>query len=94
MMGRSNSLTRFDFPYNASGYLVPSEEVTHGYVRVTIRNGSYQTWAVTRPVSARTSQPYGGLIRGHTPTLVMPRPNREMDPTNPMTWQREYVFSS
>lgn len=94
MIGRSNSLTRLDFPPNDAGYSIPEYETSHGYVRVTVKNGSIQTWAVNRPVHAPVTRPFGGLIRGRTPELTMPRPNREMDPSNVLTWQRQYVFSN
>lgn len=93
-MNVSNSMTRLDYPYNASGYLVPQHEIVKGYVRETVHNGIVQSWAISRPVNSPVSMPYGDIVRGKSLTLVLPRPQIEMDPTNPATWQREYRLST
>lgn len=65
-------------------------------------NNVVQTWAITRPGAqweANGSPTYhadylrGELIRGGVPALTPSRPNLEMDPRDPNTWQRQYRFT-
>lgn len=77
--------------------------VSNGAIRVNVVNGIPQTWAITRPSTypnpngapfyLEGDRDYSGIQRGG-PLVVSPRrPRVEMDPSNPATWQRKYVFS-
>jgi len=75
-----------------------------GYIRAETVNNIVHTWPITRPVAGWNSQastqfpggtrPARGLIRGGVPGIAMTQPNSEMDPSDPRTWQRPYVFSN
>lgn len=77
---------------------------TPGFVRMEVRNGIPQTWAIVRPGShpnpnvhkqgAGLYPPLGTLYRGNTPGLTPRKPRVEMDPSDSTTWQRTYRFSS
>jgi len=74
-----------------------------GSVRYQRVHGVTQTWAVSRPVD--TYHPDGAplyigggervnglLMRGGVLALTPSKPNIEMDPSDPTTWQRPYRF--
>lgn len=66
------------------------------------QKGIPQIWPIARPVTAPSASgaPFylSGdttytIARGGTMRFVPPYPNREMDPTDPNTWQRPYRFT-
>lgn len=75
-----------------------------GVVRTETVNNVLQTWAIARPTGGYASdgaplylaghaRPNGPLVRGGVMPLTPAKPNVEMDPSNPQTWQRQYYFS-
>lgn len=70
----------------------------HGSIRTEYINTVPNSWAVTRPTSYPVSphqEMNGGLARGGHGMfqLQLSAPNVEMDPSNPATWQRQYLFT-
>lgn len=74
-----------------------------GSIRVTTQNNIPQTWAVARPTGGYdpmgapfyvtgSARPNGMLLRGGSQAVQPSKPNVEMDPSDPSTWQREYRF--
>lgn len=64
--------------------------------------GIPQVWPVTRPSTAPmpngapfyiNGYPINSLQRASSPGLRLPPVVREMDPSNPDTWQRDYRFT-
>lgn len=75
---------------------------TPGAVRVSMVNNIPQTWAITRPSTYPmpngapfyvNGYPQNVVARGGQLVVSPRRPRVEMDPSNPATWQRKYVFS-
>jgi hypothetical protein len=75
-----------------------------GSIRVSEHKGITQTWAVARPVVspvglgaplylAGNERPNGPFQRGGMMPLTPAKPNLEMDPSDPSTWQRKYTFT-
>jgi hypothetical protein len=78
-----------------------------GLIHTKIVNGVPHVWPVARPRG--THMPEGAphytntpsvnhelnsnLIRFNSPQLRLTRPNNMMDPSEPKTWQRTYLFS-
>lgn len=80
------------------------ENGNEGVVRMETIKGIPQTWAIARPTGGYPSggaphylagqdRPNGRIIRGGVMALTPGKPNVEMDPSNPQTWQRQYLFS-
>ncbi|SRR6266478_3852453 len=75
---------------------------SNGAIRIAVIDNIVQTWAITRPVTAPTSNgapfyfqgyPNYSLSRGGVMPLTPSRPRVEMDPSVKSTWQREYRFT-
>jgi hypothetical protein len=85
----------------------PRRDNRAGMIRVVVNNGIVQTWAISRPVGAYHADcapqylsmpenqcaPRNQLIRTATPTLMSSPPLLAMDPSDPSTWQRRYIFT-
>lgn len=74
-----------------------------GAIRVTVHRGIPQTWAVARPTGGYdpvgapfyitgNARPNGLLLRSGSQAVQPAKPNVEMDPSDPTTWQRDYQF--
>ncbi len=86
----------------------PPRYVKDGVVRYTTVRGIQQTWAIARPVYTpapagtpfyfsdvnRRIRPSGEIVTSGVTRLMLPRPKREMDPSDDNTWQRQYRFTS
>jgi len=92
--GWSAMITRAGF-MPAYGAEKPERENAVGYTREYERSGVNYVVAISRPVHAWLSKlAPGDLIRtGINPRLLMSKANIEMDPSDPTTWQREYLFT-
>lgn len=86
-------------PMNSHRYTPATyPQVTYdGAVRVEYVKNVPTVWAVSRPMSYPVDPNQGmstGLARGgtHMFRMQLTAPNVEMDPSNPATWQRQYIF--
>lgn len=76
-----------------------------GALRVATVDGITQTWAIAHPVACPDPEGAPFYIQDHVPdsgnhvirtgvvNLSPARPNVEMDPSDPDTWQRPYRFT-
>jgi len=67
-----------------------------GFVRVTTVNNIPNTWAIARPTGSPSLPAYNPpaqLPRLNEYPFTPPRYRVQMDPSDPSTWQRQYVFS-
>lgn len=78
---------------------------SQGAIRVTMHKKVPQTWAVARPTGGfdPVGAPFyitgsaaenGPLARGGSQAVRPSKPNVEMDPSDPTTWQRQYRFTT
>src|SRR4029077_7530357 len=97
---------RFGFP-RLWGTHYPYADNKAGMIRVKVVDGIPHTWAIARPGGMYT--PNGAphylavpdqnrglqnqIVRSGAPTLGLPVAKLEMDPSNPLTWQRQYRFT-
>jgi hypothetical protein len=96
-------LTR-QWVYHSYAPVQPAQVNVPGFVRVTMAKGIPQTWAVVRPGSGPAPDDCPHYLGFHSRTneilygghlaLTMGRPNLEMDPSDPTTWQRDYKFTN
>lgn len=79
----------------------PERVTVPGFVKVTMHKNIPQTWAIKRPseVDPNGSPFYLGayrrneIVHGGVLAVTPAKPHIEMDPSNPQTWQRQYVFT-
>ncbi len=91
-----DSLPRNYTVYNPERVLVP------GFARVAMHKNIPQTWAIVRPGSAPDANGAPFYISGYRPNQMLrsgalditpAKPRLEMDPSDPQTWQRQYIFT-
>jgi hypothetical protein len=85
------------------GTPTPEQVSIPGFVKAELNNNIVNTWPIMRPVAGWSATsaslvsdgyPENMIIRGGATALQSLRPRVEMDPSDPRTWQRSYLFST